>query len=172
MDEDTTKRALCLVACGPNGVQEMSRDIPGLVQTSLNLGILETKETELTAVYCIRSSLASQKEMLRDRLRMLLEQMGGRMEVYGDFAAWEYRRESALRDRMVEVFREQYGREPEIAATHGGLECGLFCGKRPELDCVSIGPDMEEIHTPRERLSAASVQRVWNFVAEVLRRSK
>ena len=79
---------------------------------------------------------------------------------------------AALRERMTEVFREQYGREPKIEAIHAGVECGLLCGKLPDLDCVSIGPDLEEIHTPRERMSVASVQRVWAFVLEVLKRSK
>ena len=73
---------------------------------------------------------------------------------------------------MVEVFREQYGKEPKIEAIHAGLECGVFAGKLPGLDCVSIGPDLFEIHTPRERLSISSVQRIWDFVVEVLKRSK
>lgn len=172
MDADSTRRMLCLLACAPNGVQEMSRDIPGLVQTSLNLGILETAERALSAAFCVRSSVASQKEMLHDRLRCLTEQLGGTVDITGDYPAWEYRRDSALRERMVEVFREQYGRDPRIEAIHAGVECGLLCGKLPGLDCVSIGPDLTEIHTPRERMSIASVQRVWAFVLEVLRRSK
>lgn len=172
MDRDSTRRALCLLACVPNGVQEMSHDIHGLVQTSLNLGILETGGEALTAAFCVRSSVASQKEMLHDRLRCLTEQLGGTLDIAGDYPAWEYRRDSVLRERMVEVFREQYGREPKVEAIHAGVECGLLCGKLPGLDCVSIGPDLMEIHTPRERMSISSVQRVWAFVLEVLKRSK
>ena len=170
MDKDATDRTLCLLTCAPDGVQAMSRDIPGLVQTSLNLGILETGETDLAAVFCVRSSLASQKAMLRDRLVRLTERLGGRTEISGDYPAWEYRRDSRLRELMTEVFREQYGREPKVEAIHAGLECGLFCGKLPGLDCVSAGPDILEIHTPRERLSVPSVRRVWVFLLEVLRR--
>lgn len=172
MDADSTGRALCLLACVPNGVQEMSHDIPGLVQTSLNLGILETGGGELTAAFCVRSSVASQKEMLHDRLRCLTGQLGGTVDIAGDYPAWEYRGDSVLRERMVEVFREQYGRDPKIEAIHAGVECGLLCGKLPGLDCVSIGPDLTEIHTPRERMSVSSVQRVWAFVLEVLKRSR
>ena len=73
---------------------------------------------------------------------------------------------------MVEVFRDQYGKDPKIEAIHAGLECGIFAGKMPGLDCVSLGPDLLEIHTPRERMSISSVQRVWNFLLEVLKRSK
>lgn len=172
LDKDSTRRVLCLLACAPNGVQAMSRDIPGLVQTSLNLGILKTGGGEVTAAFCVRSAVASQKEMLHARLRCLMEQLDGTVDIAGDYPAWEYRRDSALRERMAEVFREQYGHEPKIEAIHAGVECGLLCGKLPGLDCVSIGPDLTEIHTPRERMSVSSVQRVWAFVLEVLRRSR
>ena len=86
--------------------------------------------------------------------------------------AWEYRKDSPLRERMVAVFREQYGREPKVEAIHAGVECGLFAGKLPGLDCVSFGPDLTEIHTCRERMHIASVQRVWRYTLEVLRRCK
>ena len=172
MDEASTARVLCLLTCAPNGVQAMSQDIPGLVQTSLNLGILKTGETEVCATFSVRSSVATQKEMLHDRLRCLMEQLGGQLEITGDYPAWEYRRESPLRERMVRIFQAQYGHEPKIEAIHAGVECGLLCGKLPDLDCVSVGPDLLEIHTPREKMSISSVQRVWDFLKEVLRESK
>jgi len=169
MDQASTQRALCFMTCAPNGVQAMSADIEGLVQTSLNLGILRTTETMLTGVFCVRSSVESQKEMLNDRLCCLTEQLGGTVDVSGDYPAWAYRPDSPLRNRMVEVFRRQYGYDPKIEAIHAGVECGLFCGKLPGLDCVSVGPDLTEIHTPREKMSISSVQRVWDFVLEVLK---
>ena len=107
--------------------------------------------------------------MLKDRLTCLMEQLGGRTQFSGDYPGWAYRHDSPLRDRMTEVFRAQYGREPKVEAIHAGLECGLLAGKLPGLDCVSIGPDLLEIHTPRERMSISSVQRVWRFVLELLR---
>jgi len=172
MDAESTSKVLCMLTCLPNGVQAMSHEIPGLVQTSLNLGVLETEEASIKASFCVRSSVGSQKQMLRERLECLMGQLGGSVTVSGDYPAWEYRRESVLRERMTEVFREQYGRDPKVEAIHAGVECGLLCGKIPGLDCVSIGPDLEEIHTPRERMHIASVQRVWKFVLEVLKRSK
>ena len=172
MDAESTARALCLLSCAPNGVQEMSFDVPGLVQTSLNLGVLTTEADCVKATFSIRSSVDTQKDMVKERLRCLLEQLGGTVEVTGDYPGWAYRADSPLRGLMVEVFREQYGREPQIEAIHAGLECGLFAGKLPGLDCVSIGPDLTGIHTPRERMDVASVQRVWAFVTEVLRRSR
>ena len=110
--------------------------------------------------------------MLHRRLRTLMAQLGGTVSISGDYPAWEYRQDSSLRDLMTEVFQEQYGRKPKIEAIHAGVECGLFAGKLPGLDCVSFGPDLTEIHTCRERMHIASVQRVWRYTLEVLRRCK
>jgi len=172
LDAASTAAAVCLLCCAPNGIQAMSTDIPGLVQTSLNLGILKTAEDALSAAFCVRSSLATQKEMLTRRLECLTRQLGGSIRVTGDYPAWEYKADSALRRLMVQVYRDQYGSEPRVEAIHAGVECGLLCGKLPGLDCVSFGPDLREIHTPRERMSIASVQRVWNYTLEVLRRCR
>ena len=172
MDAASTQRAVCMLCCLPNGIQAMSQDIPGLVQTSLNLGILTTSEQCVQASFCVRSSVATQKEMLVARLRCLMVQLGGSVDVSGDYPAWEYRKDSPLRERMIDVFREQYGHDPKVEAIHAGVECGLFAGKLPGLDCVSFGPDLTEIHTCRERMHIASVQRVWRYTLEVLRRCK
>ena len=172
MDQASTEKAVCMLTCLPNGIQAMSMDIPGLVQTSLNLGILTTSQQELTATFCVRSSVGSQKTMLHRRLCALMGQLGGTVSISGDHPAWEYRKDSPLRERMVEVYREQYGREPKIEAIHAGLECGVLSEKLPGLDCVSAGPNLLDIHTPRERMEIASVQRVWRFLLEVLKRSQ
>lgn len=172
LDGDSTDRAICMLTCLPDGVQAMSADIPGLVQTSLNLGILTTEEQTLQAVFCVRSSVASQKAMLTDRLRCLMARLGGSVEVFGDYPGWEYQAESPLRDLTAAVFTEQYGHPPKIEAIHAGVECGLLAGKLPGLDCVSLGPDLTEIHTCRERMHIASVQRTWKLITEILRRMK
>ncbi len=172
MDEASTKRVIALLLCAPNGVQVMSADIAGLVQTSLNLGVLTTGEAEVKASFCLRSSVDSQKRMLVQRLECLAQQLGGSMVLAGDYPGWAYRQDSPLRDLMTEVFTQQYGHAPKIEAIHAGLECGLFAGKIPGLDCVSFGPDLSDIHTPRERMSVSSVQRVWAMLLEILRRMK
>lgn len=172
MDQISTGKVICMLTCLPNGIYAMSAEIPGLVQTSLNMGILITKDDEVRASYSVRSSVDSQKQMLKDRLACLTTMLGGRVEFTGEYTGWQYQEDSPLREKMVEVFREQYGKEPKVEAIHAGLECGLFAGKLPGLDCVSIGPDLFEIHTPRERMSISSVQRLWTFVLEVLKRSK
>ena len=172
MDASSTEKVICMLTCLPNGVQAMSAEIEGLVQTSLNMGILATAEQEVRAGFCVRSSVDSQKEMLKARLETLMGILGGSVTFAGDYTGWQYQENSPLRDLMVEVYREQYGCEPKVEAIHAGLECGLFAGKMPGLDCVSIGPDLLEIHTPREKMSISSVQRIWRFVTEVLKRSK
>ena len=172
MDADSTRRALTFLTCAPNGIQAMSADISGLVQTSLNLGILTTGEDAVAASFCVRSSVDSQKRMLVERLTCLTETLGGATAVSGDYSGWEYRSDSPLRELLTEVFTQQYGCEPKIEAIHAGVECGIFAGKLPGLDCVSLGPDLTEIHTCRERLHIASVQRLWAMLLETLKRMK
>ena len=140
----------------------------GLVQTSLNLGILKSDRESLCASFCVRSSLDSQKEMLTDRLRRLTEALGGAVRLSGDYPGWAYRKDSPLRELMSRVFTAQYGHPPVIEAVHAGLECGLFAGKLPGLDCVSIGPKLTDIHTCQERMHIASVQRTWRLLTGVL----
>lgn len=170
MDAPSTDRILAMLTLAPNGIQAMSAGIPGLVQTSLNLGILATHADEVIASFCVRSSIDSQKQMLVERLEVLVKTLGGSLSVAGSYSGWAYRQDSPLRDLLVNVFTEQYGRAPKIEAIHAGVECGIFAGKLPGLDCVSLGPDLTEIHTSRERMHIASVQRVWKMLLETLRR--
>lgn len=170
MDAASTERAITLLLCAPNGVVEMSMDVPDLVQTSLNLGRLTSDEASLRASFMIRSSINSQKNAVASRLARLVEALGGQTELDSDYSAWPYRPESPLRDRVAEVFYEQYGEKPRIAALHAGLECGILSGKLPELDCISLGPDLTDIHTPRERLYIASTERTWRLLLGTLKR--
>lgn len=172
MDEVSTQKVICLLSCMPNGVQKMSMDIAGLVQTSLNIGIVETHEDYFRMSFCVRSSVDSEREMLNRRIGTMITQLGGTMEIEGAYPGWEYKKDSRLRDLMVDVFKDQYGKEPTVEAIHAGLECGMFAGKIPGLDCVSIGPNLDQIHTVRENMSISSVQRVYEFVLEVLKRMK
>lgn len=170
MDEVSAARVICALLNYPGGVQRMSREIDGLVQTSLNLGILVTKPDEVTMSFSVRSSVESEKYALLHRLENLTNALNGTLEYVGDYPAWEYKHESELRDLMVTVFEEQYGHKPVVHAIHAGVECGLFSGKMPGLDCVSFGPNILDIHTTSERISISSIQRVWAYVKEILKR--
>ena len=146
----------------------MSADIPGLVETSLNLGILEYKEGSLLAEFSVRSSMESAKHALIGRLGALAELAGGEIAVSGDYPGWKYRRNSPLRDKMAAVYREMYGSDPRVEAIHAGLECGILGSKIQDLDCVSIGPQMNAIHTTEETLSISSTRRVWAYLVKLL----
>lgn len=166
---ESTKRITAILYLMPDGVQRMSADIPGLVQTSLNLGILKTEGDCVSFDYSVRSSMGSEKDMLLDKICLLLASQGAEYSVSGEYPAWEYKKDSALRDKMVRVYEKMFGKEPRVEAIHAGLECGILASGLPGLDCVSIGPDMKDIHTPKERLSISSTERVWNYILEILK---
>lgn len=172
MTDCDTKRTISMLVNLPGGVQKMSADLEGLVQTSLNMGVLKTEGNEVKASFAARSSVETEKDELVHRIENLIEVLGGSVALFGDYPGWEYNKDSKLRKLMVEVFTEQYGREPVVQALHAGVECGLFAGKLPGLDCVSFGPDMVDIHTTNEQMSVESVQRVWDYTVELLRRLK
>lgn len=170
MDNDSTDRVLNAYYSLPEGVQKISEDVEGLVQTSLNMGILVTKDNAVSMSYCVRSSVDSEKEDLLEIMKDKMAEVGGKLSTAGDYPGWEYRKESPLRDLMIDVYKEQYGEEPVIEAIHAGVECGLFAGKLDGLDCVSYGPDLSEIHTFRESMSISSVQRVYKMTRTIIER--
>lgn len=169
LSPESLSRVVLLLAGLPNGVQTMSANIEGLVETSLNLGILQLDEKELRLRYAVRSSVQSAKDALEAKLRYITESLGGSCLVNGVYPAWEYRVDSPLRDTMVRVYREMYGKEPVVYAIHAGLECGILVNKIEGLDAVSIGPDMKDIHTTEEKLSISSTRRVWEYLLAVIR---
>ena len=163
-----TSDVISLLCACPNGVQSYSQDIPGLVQTSLNLGIAKLGD-QFTATFSVRSSVNQEKEELIRKLRELTDFYNGSYSQSGTYPAWEFRKDSPLRDTMVRIYQEMFGKDPQVLAIHAGLECGLLGDKLPGLDCVSIGPQMHDIHTSREKLEIASTERTWNFLLEVLK---
>lgn len=171
-DQQTTQKILSYLILLPNGVQNMSGAMEGLVETSLNLGILDCKEGRLHAGISVRSSYESAKKDLIYRLRALGALTGTETEVTGDYPGWAYSLYSPLRDKMIALYKEMYHKEPEIQAIHAGLECGLFAGKIQGLDCVSMGPDIKNIHTTEEELSISSAERVWEFLKRLLEEMK
>ncbi len=164
----STNRASEFLKALPNGVIAMSGDIEGLVQTSLNLGMIDIKGGKLHAEFSVRSSITSERDDLIESLKKITASFGGTNEVTGVYPGWKYAPESPLRDKMVRVFKEMYGYAPKVEAIHAGLECGFFMDKAPEIDAVSIGPDMHDIHSPAERLSISSTQRTYDYLLKVL----
>lgn len=172
LDFGSVSRVIFYLRSVPNGVQHMSQVMHGLVETSLNLGIMELKEDALHTVTSIRSSVGTRKADLLDRVTAIVELLGGEAEVEGDYPAWEYKQDSSLRPQIAKVYKQLYGKDPVFETIHAGLECGLLSEKIKNLDCVSFGPDNFDIHTPKERLSISSTGRVWDFIVEFLRQAK
>ncbi|MBQ7149240.1 MAG: aminoacyl-histidine dipeptidase [Pseudobutyrivibrio sp.] len=163
-----SRRVIELINCMPNGIQAMSHDIEGLVETSLNLGILNVLEDGVQFSCSLRSSVDSAKTALMRKVSMVGKAFGCEISVHGEYPAWEYLRESAFRDELVKIYKDMTGEEPIVETIHAGVECGLLASKLPGLDAVSIGPEMHDIHTPKERLGIASTERIYNFVVKVI----
>ena len=163
-----SKKLLSLVCTMPDGVQAMSASVEGLVETSLNLGIIKTSENCITIDQSVRSSVESSKEFLIRKLLLIDDQFGAKYTISGRYPGWKYRPQSDLRDHMVEVYEKLYGKNPTLMAIHAGLECGLLSEKIEGLDCISIGPDMQDIHSTKEKLSIKSTANVWEYLKAVL----
>lgn len=170
MTQESTDSVVNLLFLSPNGVQRMSTEMEGLVQTSLNLGVLtlDREKNEVFAGFSVRSSLGSEKDVLSMQLKVLTEQLGGYYTEKGAYTAWEYKKDSRLRELMVKIYEKMYGHKPLLDVIHAGVECGIFTDKIQNLDCVSYGPKMQDIHTPKECLYVDSVKRTWEYTLKIL----
>ncbi len=162
------KYASAFINALPYGVIAMSSEAEGLVETSLNLGILKIDDNRIHAEFAVRSSINSARDALVKRLIDLTEGFGGTNKVTGVYPGWKYLSDSPLRDKMIRVFREMYGKDPKIEAIHAGLECGWFASKADDFDIVSLGPDMQDIHSVNERLSISSTESVYTYLLALL----
>ena len=155
-----------------NGVMSMSMDIEGLVESSLTLGVISMEKNTLEFVSSIRSSVKSLKEELFDRLVLIAELNGGTVVGESNYPEWAYNPDSKIRTVFVDVYEKMFGEKPLISAIHAGLECGLFAEKFGEIDEISFGPNLYDVHTPNESMSISSVKKTWNILVEVLKNIK
>lgn len=169
LSEEDSANILSLICDMPNGVTRMSEDIEGLVETSLNMGIMKLDGKTLELTISVRSAVGAEKAKLIAKIKEIAGAHGAIVGVRGEYPTWEYRKESHLRDVMCKVYREMYGKDATVVTIHAGLECGIFSDKVEGLDCVSIGPDNHDIHTPDERLSLSSFNRVYEYIINVLK---
>ena len=171
-DKVTTEKAIGLLFTLPNGVISMSQDIHGLVETSLNLGVLHEKEQELYFDFAVRSSVGSRKEMVLDKVKTIGEIFGAQTEITSSYPEWRYAKDSNLRDAFISVYEKKYGVLPKIEAIHAGLECGILSGRIDDLDMISLGPNLFDVHTPDEHMDLKSVKNVYEFLLDVLKHLK
>ena len=143
--------------------------VPEVVETSLNMGIANINDKSVELTVSVRSAVGAEKAKLLDKIREVSEAHGMSVSVRGEYPAWEYRKESQLRDVMCRVYEEMYGEPAKVVTIHAGLECGIFSDKIEGLDCISIGPDNKDIHTPDERLSLSSFNRVYEYLLNVIK---
>ena len=168
-DTASTQRILSFLMFLPNGVIAMSADIEGLVETSLNVGILKTTDTEIVASTAIRSAIETAKHKVFLQVDMLTKLLGGYTETHGVYPGWQFDPDSKLRADMMRIYQKMFGKEPKVESLHAGLECGIMISKIPGLDCVSYGPNIYDIHTTKERLSISSASRMWEYLLEILK---
>lgn len=147
-------------------------DMPGLVQTSTNLGLMKLTDSDMTFSTTTRSSMTTQKEWIVRKVRAIVELAGGEVTVDGNYPGWAYNPHSVVKDTVLVCYKELFGKEATVDAVHAGIECGLFSDSIPNLDCVSIGPNMGDVHTPNEHLSIASTERTYRLLCAVLAKSK
>lgn len=165
----TMQRVIFLLMTLPDGVQRMSPSTKGLVQTSSNVGIIKLRKDKFEVLISIRSSITSEKEALSTKIKYLIETIGGTFLEEGDYPAWEYSENSALRDAAISCFRKVLCYEPRAEGIHAGLETGIFYNKIKNLDIISFGPNVLDIHTPKEKLSISSAKRVYDVLVELLK---
>lgn len=163
------EKFLFLLTQAPNGIQVNSSEIPGLVESSLNLGICKmSSDGSMELHWSLRSSKASYLEFLKEKMIYLIGFLGGDYEVSGEYPAWEYKEKSKLREVYARAYEEMFGTRPAFETIHAGLECGLLGEKIPGLDMISIGPEMKDIHTPAERLHIPSAIRIYKLLEKIL----
>lgn len=171
-DKDTKKTLINCLFLIPNGVQSMSMDIKGLVESSNNLGVVKTLEYEIIMESSIRSSIGSLKEDIRNRIKVIAEILGAKSESTASYPAWEYKKDSYIRDVFKKAYRDINGKEIEIEAIHAGLECGLFDEKFDDIDMISFGPNIYGVHAPGENFSISSTERSYQLLLKVLEYTK
>ena len=161
-------RWLSFVTQVPDGVQRMDNHVPHMVSLSTNLGILHLDDQSCQACFALRSNVESEKENLLHQMVLMANDFRFATSVHDEYPCWEYRETSLLRDCSCQVYTQITGHSPVVTTIHAGAECGIFCGKLPDLDCISIGPDIWDAHTINERTSISSVARVWQFLQALL----
>ena len=162
------EKMLFMLVNMPNGVQVMSSHIPGLVESSLNLGIFNTEEDHVLFTDAIRSSLYNYKHFMSNQLNYMISFLGGEFNEYAEYPGWEYKPDSMLREHYKRLYTQSTGKEMRVEAIHAGLECGIISEKLPGIDAISIGPDMHHVHTIEEKVSIPSAIRVYKLLEKTV----
>lgn len=172
LSRESTRSVIQALMALPFGVQNMDPYIKGLVRTSLNIGIIRTTSNAVEFSLFVRSSLDSELKLTINKVKACIEPYGVKVDVRGSYSGWAFAEESPVRETLMAAYEAVNGTRPEITATHGGLECGVFMGKMKDLDCISCGPDLRAVHSPDEKLNIKSTERLWKVLTKALEMSK
>ncbi len=167
---ESAEKFLSFITALPDGVQTMSRDIEGMVETSLNMGISDLKTGKAVLHLGLRSIVEDELTDLITRLSWIVAGYAAKYEVKSRYPSWQFEKESPLRKKMTGLYKEMFGKEPVTDVIHAGVECGILAAKMSGIDAVSIGPDIRDIHTPNERLSISSFKRTYEFLWTLIER--
>ena len=168
VEESAALRFVQAVLACPDGVERMSDQMPGLVETSNNMAMVKIYMGEFKVSTLIRSSVDTAKAAFADRVRAVFELAGCNVEFTGGYSGWAPNAQSPILNTMKQVYNRLYGKEPAVMAIHAGLECGILGGTYPNWDMVSCGPTLMSPHSPDERANIPSVAKVWDFLKAVL----
>lgn len=169
---DTIEKLDILYTLSPFGIQTMSSDIANMVESSVNLGIVSTNDENISFFSASRSSIKSLKENILNQMYSIAKTIDANIKIESSYPEWEYKKNSILRDKFIKVHTEMYDEPPLISAIHAGLECGLFSEISNNIDMISFGPSMYDVHTPDERLSISSTKNSWEYLCNVLKELK
>ncbi|MDU2025664.1 MAG: beta-Ala-His dipeptidase, partial [Finegoldia magna] len=168
MDEQSTEHILNFLTTIPNGVVDMVKGNADLVETSLNQSIAKTEDDKFVFMVSIRSSVLDKIKEVEDLITNTTKSNNGIVKSEGFYEPWEYREDSELRDKCLKVYKEVTGKDMQVNVIHAGLECAVFSKKYPDMDMISIGPDMTGVHTPKETLDLESTARVYEFLKKLV----
>ncbi len=171
-DSDIENKIIYTLLCVPNGICEMSAEIKGLVQTSLNLGVLMTNTDSITLHFALRSNKMSALIYLEQRLATFFDMINLPYQKFGHYPPWEYNANSLLREIYKQTYAELCGKDANVEAIHAGLECGVFAAAIDNFDCISIGPTMYNVHTANEKLSISSTENLYRLIIKILEKLK
>lgn len=172
LSDDIKDKLIFALTCVPNGVLEMSAEIPDLVQTSLNLGVLKIENGVLSLHFGLRSNKKSGLSFLQEKLVAFFDSVNWETDTNGHYPPWEFKEDSELREIYKNVYKDYFGKEPKVEAIHAGLECGVFADAIEGIDCISIGPALYDVHTVNEKLSISSTENVFNILLKILEKLK
>ncbi len=168
LGENAKSKLIHILNTAPNGVLKMSENIDGLVETSLNLGILKTEAEKITVHYSLRSNTKNGLVALEKELVDIFTSANFDIDTFGHYPPWEYKAESTLRDLYINTYKEHFDSSPRVEALHAGLECGIFASAINDIDCIAVGPTIFDVHTVNEKLSISSTHNLFKLIVDII----